>query len=201
VCSSDLKKENVSNNTSTSNQTDYSVNGVGEGAIAASGGSSITQYIQSTDQGALKTAGEAFKSTAQTLNEAINANAAGVKLSLAMASGLGEKAIGLGDTAMTFAAQAGRDALAANKATQEQAFAFTARANDAVAKTALEAVGMSEHITAKNADLAQLAISQVKGAWSDAQQANANQAGGDYRMLMWALAAVVAMVAVRAFKG
>lgn len=228
------RKSTSSTTQNTTNMQDDSLNGIGEGALAASGNSQINQYVTSIDAGALQTATDAFKSSADVLSKAIDSNGAGVKLSLAMAGGLGEDAMGLAkdlglgafklsldsqknqaavaadamqrvnqgmSEALSTAAAAGREALASNKATQDSAFAFTAKANDAVAKTAMDAVGMSEHITSKNADLAQLAISQVKGAWADAQQANANQAGGDYRMLMWALAAVVAMVAVKAFKG
>ena len=239
------RKSTSSSTQNTTNMVDESLNGIGDGALAASGNSQINQYVTAIDQGAIKTASDAFSTSAATIGKAIEVNNIGVKTALAMAGDnsnsviklardAGEGAFNLAHStqkntnamaaemlqqmnqassaAISAAASANRDALAANKATQDSAFAFTAKANEGIAKTAFEAIGMASHITGKNSDLAalaaknnselaQLAIGQVKGAWNDANQAQANKTGGDYRMLMWALAAVVGLVAVKSFGG
>lgn len=157
--------------------------GGGAFQLARDAGGAVLSFSRDTNQDTAALAAETMK----RMNEATNAGIAA-------------------------AASASRDALASNKSVQDSAFAFGAQAQDNVAKTAFEAIGMAGHITdyasqvataygKTSADLAATAVSQVKSAWSDASQAQANKSGGDYRMLMWALAAVVGLVAIKFGRG
>jgi hypothetical protein len=80
---------------------------------------------------------------------------------------------------------------------QQQAYQFST----GTVKSAFELIGDANHITAdlvkKNADLNAAAVSQVATAWDNAKQFEAGKSLGDYKYILLAAVAIVALMAFR----